>query len=50
MNGRGRAHVNTPLEDPRLMGRAIGNSSGWREVLKAARRVAVDRNDGVPVR
>ena len=38
--GHGRAHVNTPLEDPRLMGRAIGNSSGWRQVLKAARRVA----------
>ena len=38
--GRGRAHVNPPLEDPRLMGRAIGNSSGWRQVLKAARRVA----------
>src|SRR5262245_32862895 len=38
--GRGRAHVNAPLEDPRLMGRAIGNSSGWRQVLKAARRVA----------
>ena len=38
--GHGRAHVNTPLEDPRLMGRAIGNSSGWRQVLKAAQRVA----------
>ena len=38
--GRGRAHVNTPLEDPRLMGSAIGNSSGWGQVLKAARRVA----------
>ena len=38
--GHGRAHVNTPLEDPRLMVRAIGNSSGWRQVLKAARRVA----------
>ena len=36
----GRAHVNTPFEDPRLMGRAIGNSCRWREVLKTARRVA----------
>jgi transcriptional regulator with PAS, ATPase and Fis domain len=38
--GRGRAHVKTPLEGPRLMCRAIGNSFGWRHVLKAARRVA----------
>jgi transcriptional regulator with PAS, ATPase and Fis domain len=37
---RGHAHLNAPLEDPRLMGRAIGNSSGWREVLKAAHKVA----------
>ena len=36
---RGRAHANAPLEDPRLEGRAIGNSSGWRAVLEAARRV-----------
>ena len=38
--GRGRAHVKTPLEGPRLMGRAIGNSASWRQVLKAARGVA----------
>src|SRR4051812_189485 len=38
--GRARAHVNAPLEDPRLDGRAIGNSSGWHAVLEAARRVA----------
>jgi transcriptional regulator with PAS, ATPase and Fis domain len=36
---RGRAHANAPLEDPRLEGRTIGNSSGWRAVLEAARRV-----------
>jgi transcriptional regulator with PAS, ATPase and Fis domain len=39
-DGRDHADVNTPLEHPTLTGRAIGNSSGWREVLKAARRVA----------
>jgi transcriptional regulator with PAS, ATPase and Fis domain len=37
---RARAHANAPLEDPRLDRRAIGNSSGWRAVLEAARRVA----------
>jgi DNA-binding NtrC family response regulator len=38
--GRARAQANAPLEDPRLDGRAIGNSSGWRAVLETARRVA----------
>jgi Nif-specific regulatory protein len=38
--GRAHANINTSLEDPRLTDNAIGNSSGWREVLKAARRVA----------
>ncbi len=38
--GHGPAHANAPREDPRLEGRAIGNSSGWRAVLEAARRVA----------
>jgi hypothetical protein len=48
--GRGHAQVNTPIEDPRLTGRAIGISLGWREVLKAARGCGLDRYDGVPVR
>jgi len=37
---RGHAHVNTPPEDSRLLSAAIGNSSGWRKVLTAARKVA----------